>query len=169
MVAFAEASRALLQVMEETLDIVEKLIQSACEKESLLLAADVEGLGELLEREEELVFALQEKEKERTEKTRILAGALGLSESPKLKDIVSRIDDGECSRRLKETGDRLSGALDNLASANSKVRELLHQRIDYTDFMLNLLLNPKSRIHAYDIQGNIGEDGQGPSLLEYHA
>jgi flagellar biosynthesis/type III secretory pathway chaperone len=170
MVAVTEASKALFQVMEETIDLVDKLVQSAGEKESLLLAADVEGLSEVQEREEELVLALQEKEKERIAKAAALAGALGISERGlRLKDLICRIDDPDCSRRLRETGDKLSNALDNLAASNLKVRELLHQRIDYTDFMLNLLVNPKSRIHAYDMQGNIEENGQEPSLLEYHA
>ncbi|HHU22243.1 MAG TPA: flagellar protein FlgN [Clostridiales bacterium] len=170
MVAVTEATQALLQVLEESMDLINKLIQSAGEKESLLVAADVEGLSEVLEREEELVLTLQEKEQERISKADALANALGLSESGlRLKDLIGLIDDADCGLRLTETGNRLSKALDELASANSKIRELLHHQIDYTDFMLNLIINPKSKVHAYDIQGNTEENGQEPSLLEYHA
>lgn len=165
-----EAYQGLLLTMEETLALINKMTLLAGAKEEFLVADDVEGLDDALEKEEELVMALQEKEEERISKTDELASALGIFRSGlRLKDLVDLIDDPVCRQRLTDAGDKLSEAVEGLSSGNAKVKELLQHQIDYTDFMLNLLVSPKSKMYSYDMQGNMEENNQEQSLLEYHA
>lgn len=164
----AEMEKALLRVLERELQLVGGLADSAREKERLLVCGDVRGFADLLEREEEAVLELREREAERAGRVSSLApGESG--GSPTLWELARRTTDPECGRRLASAGKDLAGLLRGLSRQNAKLKTLLKRRMDDTQFLLNLLYNQGGGIHFYNMQGGREEKSGFAGRLDCEA
>lgn len=165
-----EKTDELVSVLKQELGLVCELIDYARQKETLLMASDVKGLGEMIDREEEAVLALREKEKERETKARTLAAAVSLTDRElHLKNICERIADPACRRKLADVEREMSVAMRKLSLRNGRAREHLKQKLDYTAFALNLLQAPRDPSQFYNMQGGKEDPAGNLNLLDYHA
>lgn len=165
-----DASGSLTLSMEQVLELMKALMVSAQKKEELIVADDVEGLSDLLAEEMETVSAVKQKEKELEHRADCLRRAAGIrNKTANLKEICSSIGDPVCRERLAETANALTEAVKGLGRRNDKLKELLHQRIGYADYMLNLLHSPRDGFDSYDMLGNKEACLGGFNFLDCHA
>jgi flagellar biosynthesis/type III secretory pathway chaperone len=71
-----------------------------------------------------------------------------------------------CGVELAKIGEELTAELGRLTRQNAKVKRLLQNKVNYTNFMLNLLYNPMSNLFSYDMQGNRKTRPKLRSLLD---
>lgn len=169
MEAVQVASEELCAHITKALGHIGELTAIAGEKEALLTAGDIEGLRSATEKEEEIIAALNQTEKDRKISADALSQALGLFNSDiTLKDIIGKLTDGIMKERLSNLRSGLIGAADNLSRLNDNLGQLLQLQIGFADYMINLLYVPKKRNHSYDIQGSRKEEANDLSLLDLH-
>jgi hypothetical protein len=162
-------SDKLSQNLSGTLELLAALTAISKEKEMFLTGGDIESLRAATEREEELVAELTQKEKEREKCAGALSRAIGLfGKNIKLAELIERIDNDAVRRRLTEQKNSLNDAVRALEAQNGKLAELLALKMNYTDYMLNMIYVPKSRNHTYDVQGSRKDVAGDLSLMDFH-
>lgn len=159
----------LLLVMTQIMELLNGLIICAKEKEALLTSQDVEGLIPLREKEEQLIAELGNREDERSEIAQKLASVVGVeSLMPQLDQLIEKISDSSCKARLSSAKEIMAEKIKLLSLLNAKNSELLKYQINYTDYMINLLLVPRSKSVFYNVQGSRNEESRNISLLDCH-
>ncbi|NMA25751.1 MAG: flagellar protein FlgN, partial [Clostridiales bacterium] len=132
-------------------------------------AGDIGGLRSATEKEEEIVAALNKTEKDRKKCADALSQAIGLFENgTTLKDIVEKLSESAMKERLSELRNKLLDAAENLSRLNDRLGQKLQLRIDFTDYMINLLYVPRKRNHSYNGQGSKKDETGGLNLLDLH-
>jgi len=162
-------SEAILRIMEHELQTVCGLIGFAQEKERLLIHADAESLPSLLEKEEDLVIELRERERERRATLKSLVIAAGLSEENLTLGRLAKLNEPEMSRRLVNAGKEIVEKMRELSRHNEKVKTLLKRQVGYTNFMLRLLFGTQEKALFYNGQGNMENKENNISRLNYQA
>ncbi len=158
----------LLSTLLKTKALLASLSGLAEEKAAALQAEDIAGLNGLLEKEEDVILALGENEAERQAKARALAQAAGLSgEKPSLGQIIEAMAEPGCREGLAEARIGLTEETARLIRWNTRVKELLQTKINYTDYMINLLYTPADNGFSYDMQGNKEEENGESALLDF--
>lgn len=165
-----KAADELTATLCGTRELLGKLVASAREKESVLQAEDVDGLNDILVKEEDIVLALKQNEAEREARAGRLAAAAGLGgEQIRLAGLIEAVGDPFCQARLAAAQDELAAEMERLLRQNSKVKELLQYKINYTDYMINLLYDPQDNLFSYDMEGNKEDTADKVNLLDYRA
>lgn len=163
------ASEDLCANITMALDLLGALTDIAIEKEAFLTSGDIEGLRGAIDKEEDILTALNRTEKDRKVYADALSQAIGLySKDATLKDILEKITDSAMKVRLSGLRDALLAAAEQLSALNDKLGQLLKLQIGYTDYMINLLYIPKSRNNSYNIQGSRRDDSNNLSLMDLH-
>ena len=167
--AILGAAGKLLSVMDEITGILNSLYACAKEQETLLTSQNIEGLIALREKEEEFIFELGRSEEERIEAAALLASAVG-AQSPKstIDQLALNIEDAECKAKLISAKTIMADTVKELSMQNAKNRELLNHHINYTEYMINLLLVPRSRSNFYNVQGARKDESSNINLLDFH-
>ena len=165
-----KASDDLMDTLHRAQILTHKLLEFSKAKEAALKSDDVGGLNELLVGEEDLVAAVHENEKEREFRSDALAAAVGVKkENTRLREIINLVAYPSCRTKLEQARNELMEELARLTQQNAKVKEILQYKVNYTDFMLNLLYVPQKKVFSYNVQGD-KEDGFGSqNLLDYRA
>ena len=162
------ASEELCANITKALELIGELTEISKEKEAYLEAGDIGGLRSATEKEEEIVAALNKTEKDRKKCADALSQAIGLFENgTTLKDIVEKLSESAMKERLSELRNKLLDAAENLSRLNDRLGQKLQLRIDFTDYMINLLYVPRKRNHSYNGQEQKDETG-GLNLLDLH-
>lgn len=155
--------------MEEQLELLGLLSEISDMKAACLTAGDIEGLRDAMEKEEELIVALNNAENERIAKADALSQAIGLfSKNVRLKELTAAIPDAALAQKLGRQGEQLSAAVAGLAEKNNRLSELLQLQIDRNDYMLNMLFAPKSKNNAYNVRGTRKDNGDTRGFLDVH-
>lgn len=158
----------LLSTLLETKALLESLSVFAEEKAAALQAEDIAGLDGLLEKEEDVLLALGENEAERQAKALALARAADLAGAdPSLEQIIEAVAEPERRAGLARARIGLTEETARLIRWNTRVRELLQTKINYTDYMINLLYTPADNGLSYDMQGNKEEESAESALLDF--
>lgn len=165
-----KASDDLMDTLHRAQILTHKLLEFSKAKEAALKSDDVGGLNELLVGEEDLIAAVHENDKERESRSDALAEAVGVKkENARLKDIVELVAVPSCREKLEIARSELDEDLSRLMQQNARVKGILQYKINYADFMLNLLYVPQKKVFSYNVQGD-KEDGFGSqNLLDYRA
>ncbi len=155
--------------MDKQLELLGLLSEISDRKAACLTASDIEGLRDAMEKEEELIVALNEAENERIAKADALSQAIGLfSKNVRLKELIAAITDTDAAQMLGRRGERLNAAVAELAEKNNRLSELLQLQIDRNDYMLNMLFAPKSKNNAYNVRGTRRDNHDNRGFLDVH-
>ncbi len=167
--AVVGAAEELLSVMDDITGILSSLYACAKEQETLLTSQNIEGLMALREKEEDYISELSRGEEERIKAAALLASALGAeSAGVNMDQLIGNMDDLKCKARLLNAKNLMADKVKSLSLQNAKNRELLNYHIGYTDYMINLLLVPRSRSNFYNVQGVRKEESRNINLLDFH-
>ncbi len=163
------AAGKLLSVMSDIAGILDSLLACAHEQEFLITSQNIEGLAAIREKEEELATELGRREEEREEAAAVLASAIG-DESAKyhMDQLIACVDDPQCKVQLLNAKNSMAEKVKNLSLQNAKNTELLRFNINYTDYMINMLLVPRKRSNFYNVQGYRREESGNLNLLDFH-
>jgi hypothetical protein len=149
-----QVSDDLCANIQRSLELVNALSEISKDKETFVKNGDIEGLRAVTEKEEDMLAELGRVEKDRKRKADDLSQAIGLfnNDAP-LKDIIDNIPDQKIRDRLAGLRISLLDAITGLAARNEMLSELIGMRMQYTDYMLNLLYTPQKKNHGYDVMG----------------
>ncbi|SDL67579.1 flagellar protein FlgN [Halarsenatibacter silvermanii] len=150
----------LCRILKEMADVHEKALKLAEEKKERLIENDIEGLSEVVEREEKVLQEIETLEKERGRLADKLAGLTGEDELniSALKEQVS----GERRRRLKKLQNKLNPLLEELDRVNEQNRQLLLQAMKFNEVTFKLFLQGADEQGVYkkpEQEGSAGDDG----------
>ena len=162
------AAEKLLSVMAEMTETLNNLLAFANEQETLITSQDIEGLAALREKEEELISEMGRQEEERAEAAAALAYAVGVEKGANMDQLIANIGDLQYKSRLIVTKKTMAETVATLSKQNAKNGELLKYHINYTDYMINLLLVPRSKSNFYNVQGVRKDDSRNLNLLDFH-
>ncbi len=162
------AAEKLLSVMAEMMETLNSLLACSREQETLITSQDIEGLNALREKEEELISEMGIQEEERGKAAAALASALGVEISAHMDQLIANIGDLQYKSKLLMAKKNMAEIVDSLSKQNAKNGELLKYHINYTDYMINLLLVPRSRSNFYNVQGVRKDDSRNLNLLDFH-
>jgi len=160
------AAAALTAALSASLAKIDQLVELVKKKEEMIRADNIEGLKEVLEQEEEMMSSVREMDLLREQKSKELARALDLKdEDAPLGDLIAALGDTPQAANLSRLRDSLRGSLAVLDNCNTRVRQLLELKKEYTDYMLNLLRSPERRSGTYSQTGQPEDDGDGGRRL----
>jgi len=160
------ASEALCLNLAGILDTINTLAALSAEKEAYVISGDIENLRAATEKEEELLADLGKLEKDRENIAGALSKAIGIfSKSVTLSSLIERIEDPGVQEKLSGLKDRLGEAVGALNAKNDRLKELLRLQMGYTEYMLNMIVVPRSKGRTYDPQG-ASQDAVNISLLD---
>jgi hypothetical protein len=163
-----ELTERLSAILEEELNMVLELDELAQQKMSLLIKSDIKGLENILAQEEDAIANLQDKETQRLKCIIELAGVLGLKKKEyKLANLLDHMENDLSKQRLNETRQKLKFAVSSMARTNKKALAIASQRVNYTEYMINLITTPANHSELYDVQGKINESRADFGRVDY--
>lgn len=164
--AVKHAQEALCLNLSEILNTVNALAAISADKEAYVISGDIENLRAATEKEEELLADLGKLEKDRENLAGALLKAIGIfNKNATLSSLIERIDDPGVREKLSGLKDKLGEAVGALNAKNARLKELLRLQMSYTEYMLNMILVPRSKGRTYGFQG-AGQDATNISLLD---
>jgi hypothetical protein len=170
MSTLSELTESLLLILEEELGLMSELAELIQEKNPLLVKSDIEGLEEILSKEDRTAFKLRNKDAERQKYAEQMALILGVSPKEcRLKTLIEHMDDSITKQKLSDIRYKLRLAAQKLSRINRKASALTKQKAAYIDYLINLLCDypPKNRADFYDIKGKMNESISGSRRLDY--
>ncbi|HOQ13908.1 MAG TPA: flagellar protein FlgN [Bacillota bacterium] len=165
-----EASIELLNNLERARDIVIKLTDVAFQKEKILKKDDITALNDLVQNEEEIIAELRVNEEARKQIVASLMSDTGAkTDDVKLSDIIECVKSPDIKARLSDISSKLNEETEKLMSQNEINRALINSKIEYTNFMINLMYmaGKEEGFNSYDPQGNKQGENESTSLLDY--
>lgn len=163
------AAEGLLSVMTEITGILDSLLACVREQEKLLASQNIEGLMALREKEEEFISELGRTDGERIEAASAFAHSLGIDgESVRIDQLIDKTDDRAYKTRLLDAKSTMAELVKSISKQNAKNRELLNFHIGYTDYMINMLLVPRSRSNFYNVQGTRNDESGNLNIMDLH-
>jgi hypothetical protein len=160
------AAEALCLNMEGILNIIGALAVLSDAKEAYVISGDIENLRAATEKEEELLADLGKLEKDRESLAGALSKAIGIfNKNVALSSLIERIEDPGIREKLGGLKNRLGEAVGALNAKNDRLKELLRLQMGYTEYMLNMIVVPRSKGRAYNHQG-ARQDAANISLLD---
>ncbi|MGI6514582.1 MAG: flagellar protein FlgN [Syntrophomonadales bacterium] len=146
--------------------VILDLISLADSKKQAIIMEDIDGLTDIMRRENQLIHALERAEAGRLAESSALARALGLGEegltASSLLDRLRTVAPSEAARLEKELAD-LAGNLERLKDMNRHNTALLEQSLAYVENMEALLT--RQRQTTYSAGGSV-EDSPTRSVLD---
>ncbi len=146
--------------------VISDLIDLAQSKKQAVIMEDIDGLTDIMRRENQLIYALERAEAERIAESNTLARSLGLSEegltASSLLDRLITVAPSEAARLAKDLND-LAGNLERLQDMNRHNTVLLEQSLAFVENMEALLT--RERQTTYSAGGSF-EDGPTRSVLD---
>ena len=162
----------LIETLRKQQETAEVLLRKAADKETALLADDLDALKEILELEEDTLSEFEQLEKSRKNQTEDLLALLGSApKGASLREIAERIDDAEMSERLSETGAALAETVTALRDKNIALNRVLSVKNEYADLMLDVLTgNASTTSRTYTESGDLGlPPDPDPGVVEFFA
>lgn len=162
-----KATDDLVVVLNRTGELIELLLESSNQKEEFLKSDEVVELNDLLSIEEDFVSALSQNEQDRIMSSEALAAALEIAnKDASLKDLCEALNDPSCKSKLGTAREELAEKTQRLMQQNAKVRELLQLKLNFTNYMINLLYIPQSNMVSYNVQGDKEDEGGKMNLMD---
>ena len=162
----------LIETLRKQQETAEVLLRKAADKETALLADDLDALKEILELQEDTLSEFEQLEKSRKNQTEDLLALLGSApKGASLREIAERIDDAEMSERLSETGAALAETVTALRDKNIALNRVLSVKNEYADLMLDVLTgNASTTSRTYTESGDLGlPPDPDPGVVEFFA
>lgn len=164
-----KASDELLGTLRRANELLEKLLEFSVNKEAVLKSDDIGALNELLVKEEDILAAFKENEDERKRIAQTLAAAGAPGMPMKLRDIAASAVNPPDREKIEGLRTALTEKLGQLMHQNDKVGELLQYKVNYTNFMINVLCVPESNLLSYNGQGGRENKTGGLNLFDCRA
>lgn len=162
-----KATDELVSVLRRTGELIDLLLESSGQKEEFLKSDEIVELNDLLSKEEDVVSALGDNEKARQSSTETLAAAVKVSgEDVSLRELCEAIEDPELRTKLEGAREELARKTEQLTQQNVRVRELLQFKLNYTNYLINLLYIPKTNMFSYNVQGDKEDEGDKLNLMD---
>ena len=145
----------LLATIEEVNHQYHILLQ-VLEKEKVSLAAvNLTGFMFANEQKEGLLIKLQELEKRRTNETKQLGNALGLSTEDFTLRRLAKYLAAEDAKRMRSSGDKLATTVLRIRTQNRANRRLIRGSLDFVSDSLQMLQNLKRPSSTYHSNGQM--------------
>lgn len=137
----------MASLMEELLEVLEKenteyelLLQLSMDKTPVIVAADIDKLKEITDREQEVVDRVNMHEKKREEVLKDIANVLNKDlEELKINSIIKMLErQPDEQARLAQIHDNLKTTLNSFHTINEQNKRLLEQSLEMLEFDINL-------------------------------
>jgi hypothetical protein len=150
-----EMLQGLLELLQWEQESVKKLLEFSRQKQVCLIAGRDNEIPDLLKLEGAIVVEISEKEQQRKEQVRDIAGMVGCStDEASFREIIAAVQDAEWKKKMNDARESLAKLVDQVKAENQRVNALLRQKLKYADMMLDLLLVPDTMINvSYDMKG----------------
>ncbi|HOO80738.1 MAG TPA: flagellar protein FlgN [Lachnospiraceae bacterium] len=142
----------MASLMENIIDLLNKenseyelLIQLSMDKTPVIIKGDLEQLGKITEKEQEVVGRIQHYEKERIQTMKDIADVTNKdAEDLKLPVLIEMMSGRTREQEaLRLVHDRLKTTMTNMTRVNNQNRELLKNSLEMVQFEMNLLQSMK--------------------------
>jgi flagellar biosynthesis/type III secretory pathway chaperone len=153
----------VITIMEKLCALHEILYELEQEKEKIVKENDVDGLNNLLAKEQKYIAAIQTMEKERKKE---VANWLG-RENATISDCIEKAVDEE-KEKLVYLREKLMDIVELLKQQNKLNQQLIYQSLQFITFSLNLL-RPQPKDATYSHPNQKIKDRQGRSLFDSKA
>jgi len=153
----------LLGALDDMLAAHRELLALGAEKQSVIIAGEVERLSAIVQREMRLMQQSASSDKKRGLAAEALAEAAEMTGPELSLSALGTLANAETAALLADKGQELRLLLMRQKALNTKAKELLETHIQFGDMMLNLLVGPEDPLNnIYGAKG-LEENGRRQS------
>lgn len=153
----------LIAILNQQLGLYAQLLQLAKEEQLALTHNKSETLMQLLEREDEVIVAIEDVERRRRHHFDEVAQELGIERgSLTLQKLIGRVVE-PYSTEFELKYNQLAEIIDQLTNVNQLNTELINNCLDYSQYMMNLITQVSTANH-YVVTGEMQGNRNAPIL-----
>lgn len=143
----------LIKIFEYENKLYEQILEKADYKTDLIIKGDVDSLQEMVVKEQKIINELEKLENAREQIVAQIARKAGKKSEELTVSYLIELLPRDKAEKLSSVRDSLKKTIEKLQSQNDLNQKLINNAMDYVNFSLNLLTQPKPTTAQYGRNG----------------